>query len=268
MLEDRGRIAVRDVPEPELGPGDVLLEVHAASVCGSDLHRFERGHREYPIVLGHEAAGLITAAGRDLDPLLVGRRAALVPLVPDHTCDQCRAGRFSACRAYTFVGSRRPGAFAERVAVPAANVLPVPDSLAPELAALIEPATVGRHLLDLGGFVAGQSAVVLGAGSIGLMVVQWLRVLGASTIVASDVTEANLDAARDLGAQFVVNPSRSSLATRSGAISAPGRTSPSRPRGRRRRSPPSWRSPARAVPSSSAATSPRRPRCRWPSSRR
>ena len=212
VLEGQGVLAIRELPDPVPGDGDVLLRVHASAVCGSDIHRFVRGHREYPIVLGHEAAGVITAAGRDVDPSLVGRRAALVPLIPDHTCDQCLAGRFSACRAYTFVGSRRPGAFAERVAVPAANVLPVPDSLAPDLAALIEPATVGRHLLDLGGFVAGQSAVVLGAGSIGLMVVQWLRVLGASTIVASDITDANLDAARELGAQVVVNPSRSSIA--------------------------------------------------------
>jgi L-iditol 2-dehydrogenase len=207
-LEDRAQVAIRDIPEPEVGPGDVLLEVHAAAVCGSDLHRFLRGHREYPMILGHEAAGVITAVGGEVDPALVGRRAALVPLIPDHTCEQCRAGRFSACPSYTFVGSRRPGAFAERVAVPAANVLPVPDDLPFEHAALIEPSTVARHLLDLGGFAAGQTAVVLGAGSIGLMVVQWLRILGASLIVATDVADPNLEAARAVGAQVTLNPSR------------------------------------------------------------
>ena len=211
-LEDRLRIAIREVVEPEVGPGDVLLEIHAAAVCGSDIHRFVRGHREYPMILGHEAAGIITAVGAAADPSLVGRHAALVPLIPDHTCDQCLAGRFSACRAYSFVGSRRPGAFAERVAVPSRNVLPVPDELPFEQAALIEPSTVARHLLDLGGFSRGQTAVVLGAGSIGLMLVQWLRVLGASLIVATDVAEANLEAAAALGAHVTLNPAKVGVA--------------------------------------------------------
>ena len=208
VLEGRGVIAYRDVPTPEPGPGDVLLRVRAASLCGSDIHRFVRGHRTYPIVLGHEAAGVITAAGPGADPSLVGRHAALIPLVPDHTCPECVAGRFSACGRYSFIGSRRPGALAEYVALPAANALVVPDDVPFEAAALIEPSTVARHMLDLGGFTAGQSAVVFGAGSIGLMLVQWLRILGAGLVVAIDIAEANLDAARALGAHAVLNPTR------------------------------------------------------------
>jgi L-iditol 2-dehydrogenase len=211
-LEDRLRIAVVEVREPEPGPRDVLLEVNAAAVCGSDVHRFLRGHREYPMILGHEAAGVIAKVGADMDAALVGRRAAVVPLVPDHTCDQCRAGRFSACTSYSFLGSRRPGSFAERLALPASNVLPVPDSMSFEAAALIEPATVARHTLDLGRFERGQTALVLGAGSIGLMLVQWLRVLGASLIVATDVSDANLEAARALGAHLTLNPTRDAVA--------------------------------------------------------
>ena len=211
VLEGRGVIAYRDVPTPEPGPGDVLLRVRAASLCGSDIHRFVRGHRTYPIVLGHEAAGVITAAGPGADPSLVGRHAALIPLVPDHTCPECVAGRFSACGRYSFIGSRRPGALAEYVALPAANALVVPDDVPFEAAALIEPSTVARHMLDLGGFTAGQSAVVFGAGSIGLMLVQWLRILGAGLVVAIDIAEANLDAARALGAHAVLNPTRDDI---------------------------------------------------------
>src|SRR5665811_2013456 len=122
--------------------------------------------------------------------------------------DRCLAGRFSACGRYSFIGSRRPGALAEYVALPAANALVVPDDVPFEAAALIEPSTVARHMLDLGGFTAGQSAVVFGAGSIGLMLVQWLRILGAGLVVASDVVEANLDAARALGAHVALNPTR------------------------------------------------------------
>jgi L-iditol 2-dehydrogenase len=211
ILEGRGVLAYRDVATPEPAPGEVLLQVRATSVCGSDIHRFERGHHTLPLILGHEAAGVIVGVGEGTDPAWLGRHAALVPLIPDHTCGQCRAGRFSACGSYTFVGSRRPGAYAELVTVPAANVLPVPDDLPFEQAALIEPATVARHILDLGGFVAGQSAVVLGAGSIGLMLVQWLRVLGARPIIATDVADLNLEAARVLGADVTLNPARDAV---------------------------------------------------------
>jgi L-iditol 2-dehydrogenase len=212
VLEDRLAIAVRDVPEPVPGPGEVRLDVLASSICGSDIHRFARGHREYPLILGHEAAGVIEAVGKGLDRALVGRHAVVVPLIPDHTCHECRAGRFSACASYTFVGSRRAGALAERVVVPEANLLMLPDDVPFESAALIEPATVARHILDLGRVEAGRTAIVLGAGSIGLMVVQWLRILGASLIVAVDIADANLGAAKALGAHETLNPSRDDVA--------------------------------------------------------
>ena len=211
VLEDKGVLVHREVPPPEAGPGDVLLQVHASAVCGSDIHRFLRGHRTYPMILGHEAAGVITAVGEGVVADLLGRRAALIPLVPCHACEQCLAGHFSACGTYSFVGSRRAGAFAELVAVPAANVMLVPDDLPFESAALIEPSTVARHMLDLGGFSRGSSAIVLGAGSIGLMLVQWLRVLGADPIIATDVADANLEVARALGAHLALNPIRDAV---------------------------------------------------------
>ena len=211
VLEDKGVLVHREVPTPEAGPGDVLLQVHASAVCGSDIHRFLRGHRTYPMILGHEAAGVIIAVGEGVVADLLGRRAALIPLVPCHACEQCLAGHFSACGTYSFVGSRRAGAFAELVAVPAANVMLVPDDLPFESAALIEPSTVARHMLDLGGFSRGSSAIVLGAGSIGLMLVQWLRVLGADPIIATDVADANLEVARALGAHLALNPIRDAV---------------------------------------------------------
>lgn len=208
VLEDRQVLSVREFPDPAPGRGEVLLEVRASAVCGSDIHRYLRGHRTYPIILGHEAAGVILSVGEDVDPALAGRRAVLIPLVPCHVCAQCRAGRFSACVAYSFIGSRRDGAFAELVALPARNVLLVPDTLAFESAALIEPSTVARHMLDLGGFTPGGSAVVLGAGSIGLMLVQWLRVLGASLTVVTDIVPGNLEVARTVGATVTLDATR------------------------------------------------------------
>jgi L-iditol 2-dehydrogenase len=208
VLEGERRLVHREVADPVPGDGEVLLEVRASSACGSDIHRYLRGHRTYPMILGHEAAGIVAAVGPGVDGRLLGQHAAVVPLVPCHACAQCRAGRFSACIAYSFIGSRRDGAFAQLLALPASNLMPVPDDLPFEAAALIEPSTVARHMLDLGGFAPGGTAVVFGAGSIGLMLVQWLRILGARVIVVTDLVAANLEAARSLGAHATLDAAR------------------------------------------------------------
>jgi L-iditol 2-dehydrogenase len=168
--------------------------------------RYVTGHRTYNLVLGHECAGEIAQVGEGVSPALVGRRAAVIPLVPCFECEQCLAGRYSACHGYSFIGSRQDGGYAEYVVLRERNAFLLPDDVDLEAAALVEPSTVARHILDLGGFERGQSAIVLGAGSVGLMAVQWLRILGARTIIATDVVEANLQAARELGAHAVFNP--------------------------------------------------------------
>ena len=170
VLEDKGVISYKDVPTPQPRPGHVLIKVAAVSICGSDIKRFAQGHRTYPMILGHECAGVVETAGAGVDPRLIGRHVAVIPLVPCFECEQCRLGLYSACRSYSFIGSRQDGGFAEYVEVPERNLLPVPDEIGFEAAALVEPSTVARHMLDLGGFAAGQTAMVFGAGSIGGMI--------------------------------------------------------------------------------------------------
>jgi L-iditol 2-dehydrogenase len=211
VLEDRGVLRARAVPAPEPRPGQVLLAVKAVSICGSDLSRYEKGHRTYPMIMGHECAGVVAAAGAGVDAQLLGRRAAMIPLLPCFACEQCRLGYYSACHNYSFAGSRQAGGFAEYVVLPERNLLLLPDTVPFDSAALIEPATVARHILDRGGFRAGQTAVVFGGGSIGLMVVQWLRILGAGLIVCTDVVDENLAVARRLGAQLTLNPRRDDI---------------------------------------------------------
>jgi L-iditol 2-dehydrogenase len=206
VLENKGVMTHKEVPTPVPTAGHVLLRVTAASICGSDIMRYTKGHRTYNLVLGHECAGVIAQVGEGVSPALVGRRAAVVPVVPCFGCEQCEAGRYSACHGYSFIGSRQDGGYAEYVVLRERNALLLPDDMDLEAAALIEPATVARHILDLGRFERGQSAIVLGAGSVGLMAVQWLRVLGARLIIATDVVESNLAAARELGAHAVFNP--------------------------------------------------------------
>jgi L-iditol 2-dehydrogenase len=207
VLENKGVMAYKEVPTPAPTAGHVLLQVRAASICGSDIMRYTKGHRTYNLVLGHECAGVIAQVGEGVSPALVGRRAAVIPVVPCFECEQCLAGRYSACHAYSFIGSRQDGGYAEYVMLGERNALLLSDDMDLEAAVLIEPSTVARHILDLGSFERGQSAIVLGAGSVGLMAVQWLRILGARTIIATDIVEANLEAARELGADAVFNPS-------------------------------------------------------------
>ena len=205
VLEDKGVMSNRALPTPAPGPGNAVLEVRAVSICGSDISRYVKGHRTYPMILGHECAGVISAVGEGVDPALVGRRAALIPLVPCFHCEQCLLGHYSACHTYSFIGSRQAGGFAEYVELPHTNLFLLPDEVSFEAGALIEPSTVARHILALGNFQPGQTAVVFGAGSIGLMLVQWLRILGASLIICTDVLDENLEVARQLGAHITLN---------------------------------------------------------------
>jgi L-iditol 2-dehydrogenase len=205
ILENQGVITYRDVPTPDPRPGRALMRVKTVSICGSDIKRYVAGHREYPMILGHESAGIIERVGDGVSETLIGQHAALIPLVPCFECEQCQRGYYSACHRYSFIGSRQAGAFAEFVELPERNVFVVPDDLPLEHVALIEPSTVARHILALGNFQAGQTAVVLGAGSIGLMIVQWLRILGAAQIIVTDVSDMNLNTAQKLGAHVALN---------------------------------------------------------------
>lgn len=205
VLENKRVITYKDVQTPEPGPGHVRLRVKATSICGSDIKRYVDGHRMYQLILGHETSGVIDRVGEGVSEKHIGKHAAVIPLVPCFECEQCQLGHYSACHQYSFIGSRQPGGFAEFVDLPERNAFLLPEQLPFEHAALIEPSTVARHMLMLGGFESGGKAVVLGAGSIGLMLVQWLRILGADLIVATDVLNDNLRIASKLGAHVTLN---------------------------------------------------------------
>lgn len=214
VLEGLGQMVCREVERPVPGKGEVLLAVRAASICGSDVSRFLKGHRLYPLILGHEAAGEVIEVGPDVNKSWLGVRAALIPLIPCMQCKYCRQGLYSACTHYSFLGSRQNGGFAEYVSLPVSNLMPLPAEVGFETGALIEPATVARHALHMGRFSPGQSVVVLGAGSVGLMAVQWLRILGAGRILVSDLVEENLDYALRLGAQVAIHARSEDVARR------------------------------------------------------
>jgi L-iditol 2-dehydrogenase len=211
VLRGPGDVALIDRPAPEPGPGQVVVRVASVGVCGSDVHYYEHGRIgrfvvDEPLVLGHEAAGEVTAVGPGVTAPTVGQRVSVEPGVPDLTCEQCLAGRYNLCPDMRFFATPPiDGAFAEYVVVHAAFAHPVPDTISDDAAALLEPLSVGIWACRKGRVSAGTRVLVTGAGPIGLVTVQAARAFGATEIVVSDVNPARLELARDLGATAVVD---------------------------------------------------------------
>lgn len=208
ILEAQGVVTYKEVPTPNPMPGNVRVQVKTVSLCGSDVKRYVSGHRVYPMILGHECGGIIDSVGDGVNAHLIGKHVSIIPLIPCFKCAECQRGLYSACDNYSFIGSRQPGCYADYLELPQTNVIIVPDELSFDQVALIEPSSVARHMLNLGNFKAGQTAAVFGAGSIGLIAVQWLRILKAKFIISVDISDKNLDAARKLGAHVTINPLR------------------------------------------------------------
>jgi threonine dehydrogenase-like Zn-dependent dehydrogenase len=207
VIHGPGRYAVeRDWPLPRARPGWSLVRVRFAGVCGSDLVRFARtGSYHHPMVLGHEFAGVVEepAPGsrfRRGDPV------AVLPLIPCGACPGCLSGQPFHCSRYQFLGSRNDGGFAEYCLVPEDNLFPLPPGLDLRTGAFIEPIAVALHVARRSGFSAGASALVFGAGSIGLLIGLWLRELGAARVVFADVRAESLAMAVRLGFSEAVDP--------------------------------------------------------------
>ena len=185
------------VPMPERKTGEVLLKVMAAGICGSDLPRvLEKGTYHFPTIPGHEFAGLIVEAD---NAALVGRKAAIFPLLPCGKCEFCQVGEYVKCVDYDYYGSRRDGGFAEYLAVKEENLVLLDDAISYEVAAMCEPAAVARAAIRRLSVQLGDLCVIYGAGPIGLIAAQWARAAGAGCVRVVDISEEKLAFARTLG---------------------------------------------------------------------
>jgi L-iditol 2-dehydrogenase len=211
VLRGVGDVVIEDRPEPAAGPGEVLVRVGAVGVCGSDTHYFDHGRIgshvvEQPLVLGHEASGVIVSAGPGVLSRRPGERVSIEPGRPDFTCDQCLAGRYNLCRGMRFFATPPiDGAFAELVVVHEAMAHPVPDAVSEEAAALLEPLSVAVWACRKARIGAGTRVLVTGAGAIGLLCLQVALASGATSVAVADVNPARLEVARQLGATGVVD---------------------------------------------------------------
>ena len=204
------RFTIDEAPEPVAGPGQVVVEVQAAGICGTDIHATQ-GLFPWspPLVLGHEYTGVVRAVGRGVSRRLVGRAVACEPSYGCGECAECAAGRVSQCSRLT-----RVGGFAERVALPATNVHPLPRGLDAVTAALTEPAACCLAGLERFPTERGATAVVIGGGIMGLLTMVLARRRGAKRLVLSDPLEERRAIARKLGANVVIDPAKENLRER------------------------------------------------------
>jgi 2-desacetyl-2-hydroxyethyl bacteriochlorophyllide A dehydrogenase len=202
VVHEPGKVRVEEVPMPEVGPKDVLVQVSACGICGTDIHIIdgEFPPTQYPIIIGHEFGGTVSQVGAEVVDFHVGDRVGVDPTLNCGECYFCLRGKGNLCERWNAVGvGHHPGGFAEYVAVPERSVYHIPDSMSFEAAALIEPVSCvvhGFHLLDP---KVGETYLIYGAGPMGLQNAQVARFNGAGAVVIIDINPDRLEIARSFG---------------------------------------------------------------------
>jgi L-gulonate 5-dehydrogenase len=211
-VEKPEELALVQVAEPTAGPGQVLLRIRRAGICGSDMHIFHGRNpfARYPRVIGHEALGTVAAVGEGVEGLAVGDRVVLDPVVSCGKCHACRIGRSNVCRNLQVIGVHRDGGMSEFCAVPAANAIKVPDGLSDRAAVMAEPYSIAANIMLRSEADANDTALIYGAGMVGLSSLQAAVMKGVRCIVA-DIDDKRLERAKSLGAARVVNSRHESL---------------------------------------------------------
>jgi len=219
VLQAYNELVYTDVPEPDMGPTDVLVQVKACGICGSDVHGIDgsSGRRIPPLIMGHEAAGVIADVGAEVTGWRKGDRVTFDSTVYCGECRFCRQGQINLCDNRCVLGVacgefRHNGALAEYVVVPARILYRIPEAVSFEQAAMVEPTSVAVHAVGRARIRLNDSAVVIGAGVIGLLAVQVLRAAGCGRIVAVDLAPERLELARRLGADDALHPGECDVA--------------------------------------------------------
>ena len=212
LLTEYKHLEVTEMPEPEIGDNDLLVEVRACGICGSDIHGYDgsSGRRIPPLVMGHEAAGIVAKVGAGVSQFDIGDRVTFDSTVSCGRCANCRRGQINLCDNRRVLGVscgeyRHHGAFAQYVAVPENITYKIPDRLPFEHAAMIEAVSIAVHAANRPPVRLGDTAVVVGSGMIGLLTIQAIRLAGCANVIAVDLEDHKLEIARSLGADVTLN---------------------------------------------------------------
>ncbi len=214
ILTEYNKMVYTDAPKPQItGPKDLLVRIKAAAICGSDVHGYDgsTGRRIPPLIMGHEAAGVVEEAGSGVDLFKKGDRITFDSTIYCGTCRFCREGRVNLCDNRKVLGVScdeysRDGVFAEYVVIPDHIAYPIPDETSFHQAALTEPAAVAAHAVRISPLNINDTIAVIGTGLIGLLILQILRAGSSGIIVAVDTDENRLEMARKMGADLTINP--------------------------------------------------------------
>ena len=209
VLEEYNKLVYRDMPDPQINDDEVLIEVKACGICGSDVHGMDgsSGRRHPPLIMGHEASGVIVDRGSAVRGFELGERVTFDSTIYCGCCYYCRQGLINLCDNRRVLGVSPPeyrqhGAFAQFVAVPEHILYRLPDNLSFVQAAMVEPVSIAFHAVALTPISLGDSAVVIGSGMVGIFVIQALRAAGCGQIIAVDLEQSKVELAMELGADI------------------------------------------------------------------
>ena len=219
ILETPGKMIIEECEIPTPKANEVVVKLARVGMCGSDIHGFRFGPYIPPLPgqivgLGHEPAGVVTAIGEDVTNLKIGDRVALEPGQPDYTCEFCLNGHYNVCPNMDFLATapNYKGAFTHYMAHPAQLAFKLPDNMTLEEGALVEPASVAVHAVEMAGSLLGKTVIILGSGAVGMLTLMVAKNAGAKTIVVVDVQESRLAKAIEFGATAALNGNAGDIA--------------------------------------------------------
>jgi 2-desacetyl-2-hydroxyethyl bacteriochlorophyllide A dehydrogenase len=209
ILYDDRDIRLGDAPEPRIGSGQVLVAPSHTGICGTDLHIYRgefRNRVTYPAIPGHEFGGIVEEVGPEVQGFQKGDRVVVDPVISCHSCPACRTGHLNACRTLKLLGIDLDGGFGQYVAAPASHVYPLPEEVPLAHASMVEMYGLGQHVLQRGQVQLGETVVILGAGKLGLSILDVLcHSAGPALTVVTDLQPFRLETARKLGADYAIN---------------------------------------------------------------
>ena len=229
LLEEYNKLVITERPDPEPAADEVLIRVRAVGICGSDVHGVDgsTGRRIPPVVMGHEAAGIVIAAGSEVSGIEPTQRVTFDSTIYCGKCACCESGKVNLCEHRKVFGVscneyRQDGACAEYVTVPARGIYKIPDKVSFEQAACVEPLSVALHAVNRAGSEPGGPAVVFGAGMIGIFIVQVLKARGVEQVWAVDLNQERLEVAAKLGADKTFDPRETDIAAETHKLTGGG----------------------------------------------
>lgn len=199
---------LEEVPVPDVGPDEVLIEVETCGICGSDIHSYKGEHPfvDPPIVLGHEYSGIVKQIGSDVSEIKIDDRVTSELVINCGSCYNCRKGRYQLCKNGKHLGNvGKNGAMADFLTMKADKIHILPDNISPIEGAMVEPAAVGVHAVRKSNFTVGDTALVIGAGVIGNLTAQILSEAGAKKVVVAELLPGRIEKAREVGLECVIN---------------------------------------------------------------